>query len=83
MDPKLDLPFVAWRMYATAAQLDWCASQPKASACHCERQQTTLLFVVNSVDAGDPLRESLSATLTTLRKSYRRDIAPFAACTGD
>jgi tetratricopeptide (TPR) repeat protein len=55
----LDLPVVAWRVYATAWDAYRFAGQNEQAEAHLERARQGIMRLADSFEPGEPLRESL------------------------
>jgi DNA-binding winged helix-turn-helix (wHTH) protein len=69
-----DLPSVAWRLHATAAQLHIQIRDFDASELHCRNAASSLDRAAASFGESDPLRRSLMDAADTLKAKFYREL---------
>jgi hypothetical protein len=69
-----DLPSVAWRLHATAAQLQIQLQDFEASERHCLESASSLNRAAASFGGNDPLRRSLMSAAESLKTSLQNEL---------
>ena len=69
-----DLPSVAWRLHATAAQLRIQIRDFDEGESHCVQAASSLQRAAASFGESDPLRRSLMGAAETLKATFYREL---------